>query len=124
MKSLSIVLVFFLLLINSILNFIETKLKRNHSLFGMVTSILPFRSFQYGAPTHHYHQPHMAIETQTNIIEPHHMTISRNFSPSGDGKSLLHQTFDRKILERNVGAPLRTSVNVRNQFEIIPRGIL
>ena len=65
----------------------------------MVQSILPFKAFG---------------ETNQNTYDPQQVSISRNFSTSGDGKSLLHQSFDSKILERNSGAPLRSTINSAN----------
>lgn len=89
----------------------------------MVSSILPFKSFYYDAPMHH-HQTQLSEHPSVSNMDPRRITISRNFSTSGDGKSLLHQTFDKKILERNAAAPLRTAVNMRNNFESLPAGLL
>jgi len=80
--------------------------RRNHFLFGMVQSILPFKTF--GDSYDH---------------QQSHVSISRNFSTSGDGKSLLHQSLDRKILERNSGAPIRSTINTSNHAENIPNSL-
>jgi voltage-dependent calcium channel L type alpha-1D len=77
----------------SMFNEEEPMHRRNHFLFGVVQSILP-KSF--GDPINY---------------ESQQVSISRNFSTTGEGKSLLHQSLDRKIIERNSGAPLRTTIS-------------
>lgn len=77
----------------SMFNEEEPMHRRNHFLFGVVQSILP-KSF--GDPINY---------------EAQQVSISRNFSTTGEGKSLLHQSLDRKIIERNSGAPLRTTIS-------------
>ena len=69
----------------------------------MVQSILPFKAF-----------------TESYDPQQPHVSISRNFSTSGDGKSLLHQSLDRKIIERNSGAPIRSTINLSNNGENLP----
>lgn len=88
----------------------------------MVSSILPFKSFNYNAPIQH-HQAQLG-DHSGNLVAPGRITISRNFSTSGDGKSLLHQTFDTKIVGRHSGAPLRTAINIGNHLESFPTGLL
>ena len=66
----------------------------------------------------------MQAAAAAGMLNPRQVSISRNFSPSGDGKSLLHQTFDRKIMGRNSAAPLRTSVNMRTNLDSMPTGLL
>lgn len=110
-------------------NFKHLFKQRNHTLFGIVTSMLPFKSFNYDTSNsqqngNYYQTNHQNMQSQSSTIDPKRITISRNFSTSGDGKSLLHQTFDTKILERNAGAPLRSAVNIRNHFESFPTGLL
>jgi hypothetical protein len=88
----------------------------------MVTSMLPpFRSY-YQGPIHQHHQTMMGVvspnQPQSRIM------VSRNFSATGDGKSLLHQTFDTKMPERNSSAPLRTNINTAMYTDSIPRGLL
>jgi hypothetical protein len=92
----------------------------------MVTSIFPFnRAFNFDAPVIQQHHAAQYGDHTGNILVPKRITISRNFAPSGDGKSLLHQTFDRKILERNAAAPLRTAVNFgNNNYESFPASLL
>ena len=51
------------------------------------------------------------------------ITISRNFSAGGDGQSLLNQNLDRKIQDRNSTAPIRSSVNIRNNSENLPQSL-
>ena len=89
----------------------------------MVSSIFPFKAFNYDAPIHQHHQAQFGDHTGSMLM-PKRITISRNFAPSGDGKSLLHQTFDTKILERNARAPLRTAMNFGNQYESFPASLL
>jgi hypothetical protein len=102
-----------------LINFFYQKIKRNHFLFGMVSSIMPLLPFGY------YNQnPSQTQLNEHQMIEPRRITVSRNFTTSGDGKSLLHQTFDTKIVGRNSNAPLRTAINLKDQFEAFPAGLL
>ena len=80
----------------------------------MVSQILPFKSFNYLS----------TAANDPNVMEPARVTISRNFSSTGGGKSLLHQTFDTKIVGRDAGAPLRSAINMTNQYESVPAGLL
>lgn len=100
----------------------EPQHRRNHFLFGMVSSLLPFKGFNYSAPLQH-HQNQLG-DISGHLVNPNRITISRNFSTSGDGKSLLHQTFDTKIIGRHSGAPLRTAINIGNAMETFPSGLL
>ncbi|RNA12176.1 voltage-dependent calcium channel type D subunit alpha-1-like, partial [Brachionus plicatilis] len=99
----------------------EPQHRRNHFLFGMVSSLLPFKGFNYNAPLQH-HQSQLG-DISGNLVNPNRITISRNFSTSGDGKSLLHQTFDTKIIGRHSSAPLRTALNIGNNLEAFPAGL-
>jgi hypothetical protein len=78
-------------------------------LFGVVQSImLPFKAFG---------------DSTSNSYDPQQISISRNFTTSGDGKSLLHQSLDRKIVERHAGAPLRSTINSLNNFDNLPSSL-
>jgi hypothetical protein len=95
----------------------------------MVSSLIPFKNAHYRPPfTQSFRQtPHLNHQSQFNEfspMNPSRFTISRNFSSTGAGKSLLHQTFDTKMMERNSGAPLRSSYNLNNNIEPIPSGLL
>ena len=109
----------------------EPQHRRNHFLFGMVSNLLPFKNAHYRPPiTSNYHQGQQMQQQQSHFNEIAPMesngrfTVSRNFSASGGGKSLLHQNFDTKMMGRNVNAPLRSAYNVRNNFEAFPSGLL
>ena len=84
--------------------------------------MFPFRAFNFDAPVQQHHQAQFGDHTG-NFLTPKKIMISRNFAPSGDGKALLHQTFDTKIMERNAGAPLRTAMNMGN-LESFPSSLL
>jgi hypothetical protein len=83
----------------------------------MVSSIMPLLPFGY-----YNHSQSQLNEHQ--MMEARRITVSRNFTTSGDGKSLLHQTFDTKIVNRNSNAPLRTAINLKDQYEAFPTGLL
>jgi hypothetical protein len=96
------------------------KKKRNHFLFGMVSQFLPLRAFGSN------NQNSNVYNNQYNndqFNQNKKITISRNFSAGGDGQSLLNQNFDRKILDRNTGAPIRSSINPRNNIENLPQSL-
>ena len=59
-----------------------------------------------------------------DLINSNRITITRNFSTSCQGQSLLHQTFNTKISNRHCGAPLRSTVNSSSIFESFPGRIL
>lgn len=87
----------------------------------MVSNFLPFKSANSSLNRH----SNMNEFSSTNMIESGRVTISRNFSASGGGKSLLHQTFDTKTLGRNSGAPVRSAFNINAiNLESFPSGIL
>ena len=70
-------------------------------------------------------QSNMSELSHANMMESGRVTISRNFSASGGGKSLLHQTFDTKTLGRNSGAPVRSAYNINaTNLESFPSGML
>lgn len=93
-------------------------MKRNHFLFGMVSSFLPFKTSSFN---HHNQSNELS---PTNMMESGRVTISRNFSASGGGKSLLLQTFDTKNPIRNSAAPVRSAFNMNSNFGVLPSGIL
>jgi hypothetical protein len=51
------------------------------------------------------------------------VTISRNFSATGAGKTLLHQNFDTKVVGRNSAAPLRGAYNVNKNSDSLPKSL-
>jgi hypothetical protein len=89
----------------------------------MVSNMFPFRPFSYDAPVQQHHRAQFGDLTG-QMLSPKKIMISRNFAPSGDGKSLLHQTFDTKIMMRNAGAPLRTAMNMGTHQETFSNHIL
>ena len=88
----------------------------------MVSSFLPIKAF-----TSHESAPSYNNQLNTNQFNSQQkvgkITISRNFSAGGDGQSLLNQNFDRKILDRNPGAPIRSSLNIKNNIENLPQSL-
>ena len=92
-------------------------IQRDHYLFGIVSSILPFKGL--GHPMRNDHS--MAVD---GLMTGGRITVSRNFTTSGDGKSLLHQTLDTKVVGRDSGAPLRTTLNAHADTETLPDGLL
>jgi hypothetical protein len=84
----------------------------------MVSSLLPFKTSNY----YNHHQSHEL--SPANMMESGRVTISRNFSASGGGKSLLLQTFDSKNPIRNAAAPVRSAFNMNKNFDVLPSGIL
>lgn len=87
----------------------------------MVSSLLPIKAFtnrnsNVNTPTiAHTHAQQLPDQSAMGKI-----TISRNFSAGGDGQSLLNQNLERKVPDRNVGAPIRSSVNIGNTAENLP----
>ncbi len=66
------------------------------------------------------HNQVQVIPDQTQMGK---ITISRNFSAGGDGQSLLNQNLDRKVNDRNAGAPIRSSVNMGTITENLPASL-
>ena len=50
-------------------------------------------------------------------------TVSRHFSTSGDGKSLLHNNIDKSSLQRHSGAPICTNMDAVG-FNLFPIKLL
>ncbi len=90
----------------------------------MVSSLIPFKNAHYRPPFPQSFRQQQAQLNEFSPMDAGRFTISRNFSSTGAGKSLLHQTFDTKMLARNSGAPLRSSYNLTNNGETFPSGLL
>ena len=93
----------------------------------MVSNLLPFKNAHYRPPiTSNYHQRNQQAQfNEFSSMDTGRFIVSRNFSASGGGKSLLHQTFDTKMMGRNSNAPLRSAYNIRNNItETFPSGLL
>jgi hypothetical protein len=114
----------------------EPQHRRNLSFFGMAADMVnymnPFKSYNEQPISNSFIQNNNSqnnsrffnmstIQEQPNDKK---VTISRNFSSTGDGKTLLNQTFNSKDPERNSAAPLRTSVNPINNVHSFPAGLL
>lgn len=88
----------------------------------MVSSLLPFKTGH--STLSHPQQTRLNELPPNSMMESGRVTISRNFSASGSGKSLLLQTFDTKTPIRNAAAPLRSAFNPNKNVDVLPSGIL
>jgi len=90
----------------------------------MVSSLLPIKGFMSRSSDNNTpmmsHNQVQVIPDQTQMGK---ITISRNFSAGGDGQSLLNQNLDRKVNDRNAGAPIRSSVNMGTITENLPASL-
>ena len=69
----------------------------------MISTVLPLKAF--------HHPDHLSQENSSIRSEPSggRITVSRNFTSCGAGKTLLQQQFDTPVtMNRDSGAPLRT----------------
>lgn len=84
-------------------------------MFGRVTSLIP--SMRSNVNRYDTDLTNLNEMFDSSIGK---FTVSRHFSTSGDGKSLLHNTIDKSSLQRHAGAPLCSNLEASdfNPFPI------